>query len=104
MLAELSRELFRPLAGKLTRRRLLIVPDGSLERLPFYVLPHPDAGLGASRAPLLIDRHEVVVLPSASVIAALREIRKRRSRPEKVLATVGAPVLRRTDPRLPAPR
>ena len=60
-------------AGSLTsfgnewkNKRLLIVAGGVLEYLPFAALPLPSGG-----QPLIAD-HEVVNLPSASVLAAIR--------------------------------
>src|SRR4030095_6040881 len=66
----LSQMLFGGIADKLRGdwkgKRLLIVAGGALEYLPFAALPLPSTG-----QPLITD-HEVVNLPSASVLAALR--------------------------------
>ena len=58
----------RPLDGEWRGKRLAIVAAGALEYLPFAALPVPD------RAPAipLIARHEIVTIPSASVLAMLR--------------------------------
>lgn len=83
-LAELSRMLLGPAASLLQDRRLLIVPDGALHYLPFAAFPDPIGG-----APL-VARHEIVTLPSASSLAALRkEVPKR---PPGTLAVVADPV------------
>jgi len=66
-LAELSRLLLKPVASLLPGKRLLVVSDGILQGLPFSALPEPDA-----RAELLVARHEIIVLPSASVLGELR--------------------------------
>ncbi len=101
-LAELSRELLGPLAGRLTARRLIVVPEGALQYVPFGALPHPDDLDRAAGPPaLLLDRHEIVTLPSASVLAVLREMRARRPRPSLLLALIGDPVLHAEDSRLP---
>lgn len=101
-LRELSREILGPLAGDLQARRLIVVPEGALQYIPFAALPHPDELDRVGGQPtLLIDRQEVVTLPSASVLAVLREMRSRRPRPSLLLATVGEPVLRAEDSRLP---
>jgi CHAT domain-containing protein/Tfp pilus assembly protein PilF len=88
---EVAAILLGPLGDRLDRRRrLAVVADGALHYLPFAALPRP-AGAGGirSREALLLD-HEVIHLPSASVLAALRE-RPRKSRPEGVLAVLAAP-------------
>lgn len=61
----LSDALLAPLAKHLTARRLLIVPDGSLHQIPFAALP---VATGT-----LVDRTEVVTLPSAYVAIELLE-------------------------------
>lgn len=82
-LAELSRELLGPAASLLGGRRLVIVPDGALHYLPFAALPDP-----AGDAPL-VARHEIVTLPSASSLAALRQ--ETSQRPPGTLAVVADP-------------
>src|SRR5262249_6090835 len=73
----LSQMLLGPVAAELGRKRLLIVATGALEYLPFAVLPSPGAGGKTTRpsipnpSPLIVE-HEIVHLPSASVLAALR--------------------------------
>jgi CHAT domain-containing protein/tetratricopeptide (TPR) repeat protein len=65
-LAKLSRLLLDPVAPLLPGKRLLVVGDGILQSLPFAALPEPGAGEP------LVARHEVVVLPSVSVLGELR--------------------------------
>src|SRR6185503_12463173 len=65
--ANLSRMLLQPLARELKQKRLVIVADGVLQYLPFSALTLSDDG-----RPLIVD-HEIVTLPSASVLAVLRE-------------------------------
>jgi CHAT domain-containing protein/Tfp pilus assembly protein PilF len=89
-LAELSKLLLAPVADRLASQRLLIVPDGALSYVPFAALPRPDSG-----APL-ITAHEIVELPSASTLAALR--RRRNPAPAGIVAVVAAPIV---DPPLP---
>jgi hypothetical protein len=71
--ASLSRALLAPLAGRLGTRRLAVVADGALAAVPWPLLPAP---AGAGR--LLVDDHETVRLPSASLVAALRRRAARR--------------------------
>ncbi len=87
--------LLGPVAEELGQGRLVVVADGALGYLPFGALPDPrDRG---SDAPLLAH-HEIVSLPSASVLAALR--RRPRERTAKGVAVVADPVFHRQDPRL----
>ncbi len=99
--AELSRLLLAPAVESLADRRLLIVPDGALQFVPFAALPRPAPAPGTGGLEPLVVHHEIVVLPSASVVPALRA-----SRPERVVdrtvAILADPVLQPSDPRLPA--
>src|SRR5215813_8305321 len=98
--AELSRMILGPVAAELGRKRLVIVSDGVLQYVPFGALPSPERGrakeqgsegateqdarrkqsplplfrspaLPLSTKPLIAD-HEIVNLPSASVLATMR--------------------------------
>jgi CHAT domain-containing protein/Flp pilus assembly protein TadD len=89
---ELSRMVIGPAEGVLGAKKLVVVPDGALQRLPFSILP---VGKGE---PLVVT-HEVVMLPSASAMAVLRrEIAGRKPAP-KTLAVFADPVFDRTDAR-----
>ena len=81
--------------------RLAIVSDGALEYVPFAALPHP---IHPDRGQLL-DDHEIVRLPSASVLAVQRQQRAARSEPPAgLVAVVADPVYGLDDPRLPRNR
>ncbi len=85
--------ILAPAAAILGNKRLVIVPDGGLQRLPFSALPKP-----GSEEPLVV-RHEIVMLPSASAISVLRtEISGRKPAP-KMLAVFADPVFGADDPR-----
>jgi CHAT domain-containing protein/tetratricopeptide (TPR) repeat protein len=96
---EMSELLLRPVAPQLTRRRVVVVADGLLHYLPFAALPAP----GSVPALALIERHEVVHLPSASVLAMLRTRAARRTRPPKTVAVLADPVFEGVDPRVHPP-
>ena len=110
----LSRMLLGKAAGKLGKRRLLIVGDGFLQYLPFSALPVPDAGRGATaangaarkrarspRAPYLIEKHEELVsLPSASVLAVLRGMKGAGGQAPVTVAVLADPVFDDRDERL----
>ena len=128
--AILSRILLEPVASEVTNKRLLIVGEGVLQYIPFAALPEPSrqspvdnnqssaktirskqeqnsGPLSASGTQQIADRltplivhHEIVSLPSASVLAVLRRESTDRKRPEKVLAVFADPVFDIRDPRM----
>ena len=106
--AALGRILLGPVAAELGRKRLVIVADGALQYVSFAGLPAPAAAgpgdAGAGFVPLIME-HEVVTLPSASVLALTREeLRERRPAPKSV-AVLADPVFEGDDERLaPAKR
>jgi CHAT domain-containing protein len=95
--------LFGPLAARLAGewkgKRLAIVPAGALEYLPLAVLPVPPSG-GKAPEGKLLDGHEVVQLPSASVLALLRQGRAGGPDGPVSVAVLGDPVFTRDDPRV----
>jgi CHAT domain-containing protein/tetratricopeptide (TPR) repeat protein len=84
-----SEKLLRPASLLLTRPRLVIIPDGRLSWLPFAALLDPTSPPGGFQ-PLVIS-HEIVLAPSASVLAQLRRRKPQRSS-NRALAVVGDPV------------
>jgi CHAT domain-containing protein/Tfp pilus assembly protein PilF len=96
----LSHMVLGPVASLIGHKRLVIVGDGALQYIPFAALPIPkgtndaaaqESTQAARTQPLmppaqrpLVVEHEIVYLPSASVLAELR--RQARSRPEPRLA------------------
>ncbi|HMW03237.1 MAG TPA: CHAT domain-containing protein, partial [Acidobacteriota bacterium] len=61
-------------ANKLTKKRLLIVPDGRLQAIPFGALPLPSKPTKSATEQLfLIEQHELVVLPSATALLVKRQ-------------------------------
>jgi CHAT domain-containing protein len=95
--AELSRLILGPVEKRLGDRPLLIVAEGALQYIPFSALPLPTG------APL-VSRHEIVVLPSATALAALRREQKGRKPAPRELAIFADPVFQASDPRLKASR
>lgn len=95
--ARLSRLIVEPVADRLETERLAVVTDGALQSIPFAALPVP----GAERD-VLLERHEIVHLPSASVLDALRRMQQSRSprRAPKTAAVIADPVFRADDPRI----
>ena len=95
-LADLSEQLLAPAAEHLRGdRRLLVVADGALLYVPFAALPLPSG----DHRPLVAD-HEVVSLPSASTLAALRRRVAAREPPHGMVAVLADPVFQPDDPRV----
>jgi len=93
--ASLSKILLGPAAAEIRgKRRLLIVCGGALQYVPFAALPEPRAGVP------LIANHEIVSLPSASVLAVLRAELAGRAKPGGTLAILADPVYEARDPRI----
>lgn len=110
--AHLSRLLLAPVAPKLGTQRLLIIPDGALQYIPFQILTKPaggsenstDSEINAKAAeprPLLAD-HEIVNEPSASALALLLTDKATRKPPSSSVAVLADPVFDIDDPRLRA--
>jgi CHAT domain-containing protein len=95
----LSQTLLGPVVDQLGTRRLIIVSDGPLQYVPFGALPAPaaDSRLSAYR-PLIVD-HEIVTLPSASVLHVLRRELAGRPPAPKTVAVLADPVFTTDDPR-----
>ena len=95
----LSETLLGPVAKKMAGKRILVVADGALQYLPFAALPVP--GRRAGPVPMVVE-HEIVSLPSASVLAVLRRETGSRLPPAKTVAVLADPVFEPDDPRLSA--
>lgn len=93
--AALSQMLLGPVAAQLGKHRLAIVAAGALAYLPFAALPDP----AAPRQPLLVN-HEIVNLPSASVLAVIRGEAAGRQPATQTLAVLADPVFEASDPRV----
>lgn len=83
-----------PLSGV---KRLLIVPDESLQYIPFAALPLPGSTAGNG---LLVNRFEVDVLPSASVLGTLRKVSGKRAPPTATAVIFADPVFEPDDERV----
>jgi CHAT domain-containing protein len=93
--ARLGRTLLQPALGRIEGKRLAIAADGALHELPFPALVHPRTGKR------LVEEHEMLLLPSASAVAAIRA----SARPEQHAGTVAVladPIFDRRDPRVQA--
>jgi CHAT domain-containing protein/Tfp pilus assembly protein PilF len=104
---ELAEILLGPVAGRLGKKRLLIVVPPALQYIPFAALPDlnekEQEGPVTSWPTPLVYRHEIVSAPSASVLAALRTASKRRRAARNLLALIADPVYERSDERFKIP-
>lgn len=95
-----ARQLSRLLLGPLKvsgAKRVLIVPDGSLQYVPFAALPQLDSKPAGNP---LIDRYEIDILPSASVLGTLRKTLAGRTPATAAIAVFADPVFNQDDPRV----
>ncbi len=102
--AELSKLLIAPAAAEFGNKRLLIVPDGVLQYVPFAALPSPTVLRNEQPAtnneqPLIIN-HEIIFLPSASTLAVLRIDAAGRKQATKIIAVIADPVFEANDTRI----
>jgi CHAT domain-containing protein len=97
--ASLSRMVLAPAAGQLGTKRLMIVADGALHFVPFAALPVASGRATSIPRPLIAD-HEIVNLPSASILSVVRgEVAGRPTAPRSVVA-LADPVFMKDDERV----
>ena len=92
----LSKLIIGPVAGKLEKKRLLVVADGALQYVPFQMLTAPETGA------YLLQKYEIVNLPSASTLALLQSVAANRKPASKSVAVLADPVFEADDPRVTA--
>lgn len=93
---QLARMLLEPIALG-NAKRILIVPDGPLQYVPFAALPLANAH-GSNL--LLVNRYEIVMLPSVSALSTLRKQAANRFPPPSLAAIFADPVFELDDPRV----
>ena len=100
-IADLSRMIISPVASKLGQKRLLVVPDGALQYIPFQVLtlPQPYTSSEITPRPLLMD-HEIINEPSASTLALLIRETAQRKPARNSVAVFADPVFEANDSRI----
>jgi len=110
----LSQMLLGPVSNLLIGKRILIVPDGALQYVPFGVLPlsttapvgrnqrqtDPDTKSSDAELSPLVLSHDVVNLPSASILLILRSERSNRALTGNGIAVFADPVFEKEDPRV----
>jgi CHAT domain-containing protein/tetratricopeptide (TPR) repeat protein len=107
----LSAILLAPVVDKIKGKRVAIVADGVLQLIPFAALSISNFKSEISDSEtksqktktenrFLIENNELVVLPSANVLAEIRRNAAGRKTPEKTLAIFADAVFEATDTRL----
>ena len=105
-----SKLVLGPVADKLGRKRLLIVPDGALQYIPFQALTVPQTTNSATKQastadsadeqiPLFVD-HEIVNEPSASTLALVMSDKAGRKPAPNSVVVFANPVFEADDPRV----
>jgi CHAT domain-containing protein/tetratricopeptide (TPR) repeat protein len=112
--AALSELLLGPVTSLLGNKRLVIVADGALQYVPFAALPKPEEkgekgkwkesrqALSPSplrRSPLIVN-HAIISLPSASVLAVLRQETAGRKPVAGSVVVLADPVFDKDDDRV----
>lgn len=111
----LSNLILQRVSSLLGQKRLVIVADGALQVVPFVALPVPTSGpsrtenTAANASPasalqiaprLLVEDHEIITLPSASVLAVQRREFMKRNKAPNAVAILANPVFEASDPRV----
>lgn len=100
----LADALLSPIAPRLHNQRLVFIPDGPLIALPLTALPQPGPALGGPlppstrKRPYLLEHHEIVQVPSASILSAL--IKRPACSSQREIALLFDPVFQPMDPRI----
>lgn len=99
---KLSQTLLGRVIGQLGTKRLLVVTDGMLQYIPLDALPAPPANAvdGVKDLPPLIAMHEIVMLPSLSTLAAIRQENSKSRSGDRIVAVLADPVFSRDDDRV----
>lgn len=100
----LSQMILAPAASLLDSKRLVVVADGALQYIPFAALPvaKPSGDKAAGDSHTLLEDHEIINLPSASALAAIRRERESRKPAPKAVAVIADPVFNKEDASLRA--
>jgi CHAT domain-containing protein len=98
--SSLGRTLLGPVAQQLGTKRLIIVPDGALQYIPFQALSVPQPS-DSNDGSALILQHEIVNEPSAATLMSLGD-QARKPAPQ-TLAVLADPVFEADDPRITSP-
>lgn len=92
---DLSGILFGQIKSNIAGKRLAIVCEGTLQYLPFSALQSPNSATN-----VLAQENEIIILPSASVLAQIRENSAASKSYNKTLAIFADPVFDGKDTRI----
>ena len=84
---ELAQKILFPVAAELNKKHILVAADDALNYIPFQVLP-----VGPNSSELLVVQHDVINVPSASILGELHKEAGRRGVRAKALAMFGNPI------------
>jgi CHAT domain-containing protein/Tfp pilus assembly protein PilF len=102
----LSQMILAPVISRLGTKRLIIVADGALQYIPFAALPDlktegsKSGTLSIKDFHPLIKEHEIINLPSASALSAIRRELESRKPAAKTVAVIADPVFNKDDAKL----
>jgi CHAT domain-containing protein len=89
--------VIEPVASVLTAKRLVVVLPGALSLTPFGALRPFDG-------PPMLMRYEIVQVPSATILGAMRSLTAGRAAPAKTAAIFADPIYEADDPRVRSSR
>jgi CHAT domain-containing protein len=92
--AAVSKSILAPLAERLDKKRLLVIPDGAVQQIPFQLLTDPSSG------DFLIAKHEIMNSPSASILSLVKTRSANRKPAPNAVAVLADPVFEIDDPRV----
>lgn len=95
---DLSDAVIAPVAEKLRAKRMYLVTDDVLQEVSFAGLPWPAGSRNQKPVPL-VERFEVTSIPSASTLAAMRDLHRPDPAP-KAIAIFADPVFAPDDERI----
>jgi CHAT domain-containing protein/Tfp pilus assembly protein PilF len=97
---KMSNWLLGPVASRLGAKKLLIVTDGILDRIPFGALPTPAASTAGAKpdSRLLIEAHEIVYAPDAMTLLSLHGPRGESQAPASSIVAIADPVFNAKHP------
>lgn len=87
-----------PASAAIGTNRILVVPDGALNYIPFEALVTQPGGSDYAALPYLVKTNEIAYAPSASVISVVRKQASAKSTSKNVLL-IADPVFNSDDPR-----
>jgi CHAT domain-containing protein len=84
---ELAQMILSPVAAELNKKQIIVAADDALNYIPFQILP-----VAPNNPEPLVAQHDVINVPSASVLGELRKEAARRGVHAKALALFGNPI------------